>query len=225
MPLPVRFFLPLNLPQCPESQLPWDPNFDFHAGYGGGASYHAETSLYHDPTIPINLSITSQRNPCLDHAQDSRRLEYTSIADASDRCDIKSVDNSCASIDSQRFSRQPVQHVWTQASNATIPRVIDLLVIEVIDNGKKIFYCGWNGCKHSLGFVRKIQLVTHIRSVHLYEKPFVCTTCDASFTRRQDAIRHVDTMNSGKQYRCATCEEGFARKDYRDRHMERCRFK
>ncbi|KAF8512341.1 hypothetical protein JB92DRAFT_289725 [Gautieria morchelliformis] len=120
---------------------------------------------------------------------------------------------------------QPIRHEWTEKKNATISRAVDLLVVEAADSGSKRFFCGLVGCRHSAGFVRKVQLLTHIRSVHFCEKPFVCTTCDASFTRRQDAVRHVDTMNSGKQYKCGFCEEGFARKDYRDRHAERCRRK
>ncbi|GJJ11682.1 hypothetical protein Clacol_005918 [Clathrus columnatus] len=93
-------------------------------------------------------------------------------------------------------------HHWTEIPNTTLPRALEPLIIEIPDQGIKRFLCGWNGCTHSGGFVRKAQLITHIKSVHLSEKPFVCTTCDASFTRRQDAIRHVDTMNNGKQFKC-----------------------
>ncbi|KIJ30724.1 hypothetical protein M422DRAFT_783899 [Sphaerobolus stellatus SS14] len=127
--------------------------------------------------------------------------------------------------------RQPVDsptaqvHEWTESKNTTLPKAIEPLIIEVPDRSGKRFFCGWIGCNHFGGFVRKAQLVTHIRSVHLCEKPFICKACDASFTRRQDAVRHVETMNSGKQYKCHYCEEGFARKDYRDRHSDRCKFR
>ncbi|KAF8521578.1 hypothetical protein BU17DRAFT_64807 [Hysterangium stoloniferum] len=90
----------------------------------------------------------------------------------------------------------PPRHEWTESRNTTMAKVIEPLMIESHDNNGKRFFCGWAGCDHVSGFVRKAQLMTHIRSVHLSEKPFLCTTCNASFTRRQDAVRHVETMNS-----------------------------
>lgn len=117
----------------------------------------------------------------------------------------------------------PHVHEWTESKNTTLPKAIEPLILEIPDRSGKRFYCGWIGCNHSGGFVRKAQLITHIRSVHLSEKPFICKACDASFTRRQDAVRHVETMNSGKQYKCHYCDEGFARKDYRERHSDRCK--
>ena len=73
-------------------------------------------------------------------------------------------------------SEQPVRHEWTETSNAAISKAIDLLVIEVPDGGAKRFFCGWRECSHTSGFARKAQLLTHIRTVHFSEKPFVCTT-------------------------------------------------
>ena len=70
----------------------------------------------------------------------------------------------------------PLRHEWTETSNATTSRAIDLLVVEIPERSSKRFFCGWSGCKHVVGFVRKVQLLTHIRSVHFHEKLFVCMT-------------------------------------------------
>lgn len=59
--------------------------------------------------------------------------------------------------------------------NTTSTRDIEPYIKERMDQGQKKFFCGWVGCTHTGKFVRKAQLQTHIKSVHLSEKPFVCT--------------------------------------------------
>ncbi|KAF8581695.1 hypothetical protein K439DRAFT_202076 [Ramaria rubella] len=96
------------------------------------------------------------------------------------------------------------------------------MVLEYSNGGVKSFFCGWTGCKHPVGFAQKPQLITHIRSVHLQEKPFLCTTCNTLFARKQEASRHVTSMNSGRRYKCSGCHQAFSRKNYRDAHEECC---
>ncbi|KAF8584223.1 hypothetical protein K439DRAFT_1633714 [Ramaria rubella] len=115
-----------------------------------------------------------------------------------------------------------VQHSWTQMGEITPSKDLGHHVLDVITGGIKTFFCRWPGCKHPVGFAQKPQLFTHIRSVHLQEKPFRCITCHATFARKQDATRHVITMNFGKQYECSVCHRAFTRKHYRDSHEGRC---
>lgn len=131
--------------------------------------------------------------------------------------------------------------------------------MEFASGGVKSFFCGWEGCKHPVGFAQKPQLITHIRSAHLHEKPFLCTTwfvnclgivCPPSypinhsntlFARKQEASRHVVSLNSGRRYKCSgwsvrpllipphtntknPSHQAFSRKNYRDAHEECCMF-
>ncbi|GJJ13576.1 hypothetical protein Clacol_007832 [Clathrus columnatus] len=98
------------------------------------------------------------------------------------------------------------------------------MVVEFSNNGVKSFFCGWAGCKHPVGFAQKPQLITHIRSIHLQEKPFLCTTCNTQFSRKQEASRHVISMNTGRKYKCSGCHQAFSRKNYRDAHEEVCMY-
>jgi hypothetical protein len=112
------------------------------------------------------------------------------------------------------------QHAWIQTSQVTSSKALNHLVLEFSTGGVKSYFCGWEGCKHPVGFAQKPQLITHIRSVHLQEKPFLCTTwfviirsCSCSkltatpsntlFARKQEASRHVISLNSGRKYKCS----------------------
>jgi len=116
------------------------------------------------------------------------------------------------------------QHSWVQVGNVTTTKHLSHLVLEesTSSSGARMFWCGWQGCTHPVGFPHKAQLVTHIRSVHLQEKPFLCITCKTPFARKQDAVRHVATANSGTRYPCGLCSKTFARKSYRDSHQDLC---
>lgn len=71
---------------------------------------------------------------------------------------------------------QPVLHEWIQTSEVTTTKKLSHLVHEITIEGVKSFYCAWRDCQHPTGFTQKPQLITHIRSIHLKEKPFLCTT-------------------------------------------------
>ncbi|KAF8509636.1 hypothetical protein JB92DRAFT_2945332 [Gautieria morchelliformis] len=115
----------------------------------------------------------------------------------------------------------PMQHAWIERSNTMSGHALDHLVVEISRDGVTTYFCGWEGCRYPVGFAKRTQLITHIRSVHLQEKPFLCTTCNAVFERKQDAVRHVASMNS-RQYRCSNCDRVFTRKQYRDTHEDTC---
>jgi len=127
-----------------------------------------------------------------------------------------------AESDASGSENAATQHEWVQTGTVTSTRLLSHLVIEELRDSVKFFFCGVEGCTHPSGFPHKSQLVTHIRSVHLQEKPFLCITCRTPFARKQEAIRHVNTANSGRRYECNICGKTFARKNYRDSHRDLC---
>jgi len=114
------------------------------------------------------------------------------------------------------------QHCWRQTSEITPSKALSRYVRDVFSEGILSWFCVWDGCRHPVGFTQKSQVITHIRSVHLREKPFICLTCNTRFGRKQEANRHTISMNRGKQYKCSVCQKAFSRKHYRDSHEERC---
>ncbi|KAF8581681.1 hypothetical protein K439DRAFT_201668 [Ramaria rubella] len=114
------------------------------------------------------------------------------------------------------------EHVWIERSNATPEHALTHLIVEIARDGVKSYFCGWEGCRYPVGFAKQSQLIAHIRSMHLQEKPYLCTTCNVAFERKQEAIRHVTSLNSSRQYRCSGCDRVFSRKHYRDVHEEIC---
>jgi len=140
--------------------------------------------------------------------------------DSSDSSDRSTRDSSSSSPKPPSST----QHAWVQRSQVTTSKALNHLVLEFSTNGVRSFFCGWTACKHPVGFDQKPQLITHIRSAHLQEKPFVCTTCNTQFSRKQEASRHVLSMNSGRKYKCSGCHQAFSRKNYRDAHEESCMY-
>ncbi|KAF8512336.1 hypothetical protein JB92DRAFT_2929004 [Gautieria morchelliformis] len=114
------------------------------------------------------------------------------------------------------------QHVWRQTSSVSTATSLSHLILQTSINNVTTFLCGWNNCPHPVGFSQKAQLTTHIRSMHLQEKPFECTTCGTCFSRKQEAIRHVNSMNNGKRYKCSFCRRAFVRRHIRDHHEDNC---
>ncbi|KAF8521577.1 hypothetical protein BU17DRAFT_87796 [Hysterangium stoloniferum] len=119
-------------------------------------------------------------------------------------------------------SSENIQHTWVQVKEKMPNKTLAQHVAEVYHDGVHSFFCGWPDCKHPVGFTLKNQVITHMRSAHLQERTFLCIACNTSFARKQDAIRHVVSMNRGKQYRCSICQKAYSRKHYRDTHEERC---
>ncbi|KAF8584220.1 hypothetical protein K439DRAFT_1156241 [Ramaria rubella] len=115
-----------------------------------------------------------------------------------------------------------VQHSWIQRGTITTAQQLGHAIVEAFSDNIKYFLCGWTGCNHPFGFPQKYQLMTHIRSTHLQEKPFLCTTCRATFSRKQEAVRHVRSANTGKRFTCDICSKSFARRSYCNKHQALC---
>ena len=68
------------------------------------------------------------------------------------------------------------QHAWIERSNVTSGQALSHFIVEISRDGVTSYFCGWEGCRYPVGFAKRTQLMTHIRSIHLQEKPFLCTT-------------------------------------------------
>ncbi|CAO3608204.1 unnamed protein product [Mucor hiemalis] len=51
------------------------------------------------------------------------------------------------------------------------------------------------------------------------EKPYICSYCSRTFSRRHDLQRHARVHTGVKPYHCPCCQKGFARSDARRRHF------
>ncbi|KAF8532365.1 hypothetical protein JB92DRAFT_2842115 [Gautieria morchelliformis] len=124
--------------------------------------------------------------------------------------------------DSDHLSDMPAcHHIWCQTAPVSSTKQLSHLIVQAPFNSVPTFFCGWHNCTHPVGFRQKAQLITHIRSAHLQERPFQCT-CGTLFGRKQEAIRHVNAMTSGKKYKCSFCQRAFVRKQKRDQHEDIC---
>ena len=70
----------------------------------------------------------------------------------------------------------PPQHVWRQIGSVSTIKSLSHLIVQVSIDNVTTYLCGWSNCTHPVGFSQKAQVLTHIRSAHLQEKPFQCTT-------------------------------------------------
>ncbi|KAI7889162.1 uncharacterized protein EV154DRAFT_388546, partial [Mucor mucedo] len=50
-------------------------------------------------------------------------------------------------------------------------------------------------------------------------KPYACSYCSRSFTRRHDLQRHTRIHTGVKPYSCPCCQKSFSRSDARRRHF------
>ncbi|KAF8576854.1 hypothetical protein K439DRAFT_600882 [Ramaria rubella] len=120
----------------------------------------------------------------------------------------------------------PLEHTYTKISDLTDVQILYTYVREVNPSsvGPGYFACKYGGCMYPGAFAEEGEAIRHVRLAHLNERAqaFACITCGTVFIRKQDAVRHVRTMNSGKRFRCANCSKAYSRKDYRDSHQERC---
>jgi hypothetical protein len=118
-------------------------------------------------------------------------------------------------------TEHPKQHAYTQAGSITTIQTIITHINEINpgNTGATYFNCVYPGCQRPVGFSARKEAIAHIRTSHIQEKPFACTAwfvfvwrrhlsaepspSDATFARKQDALRHVTTMNGGKKYKCS----------------------
>jgi hypothetical protein len=117
------------------------------------------------------------------------------------------------------YSADP-QHSLVQVSAITTTLDLKAYIIETKVDQLTYYSCGYPGCGHKGRFNTRRQAISHIRCIHLKEKPFKCITWYAYrlpwatqtsvilsysgtfFARRPDATRHVNMMNRGKIYEC-----------------------
>ncbi|KAF8503970.1 hypothetical protein JB92DRAFT_795594 [Gautieria morchelliformis] len=116
----------------------------------------------------------------------------------------------------------PEQHRVVQIGPFTSQADLKRYIILTQENSNTYFTCDYPACSHEGAFDSRRQTASHVRRVHLMEKPFKCTTCGKYFAYQQDANRHVNTMNRGKIHECTICHKRYARKDYCDRHVIHC---
>jgi len=186
-------------------------------GLAATAAAYASSSSQHGPFFPINTT------SYISSSSEWRQPEHV-VPTYENQTYQQNHDVAFAAGDSDASGSDSasVTHNWIQVGSVTTSKSLKPYVVDVSSSETKYFLCGWNDCRHPVEFNNKSQLITHIRSVHLQEKPFLCTTCQTSFARKQDAIRHVETANSGKRFKCDICDKTFARKSYRDSHQNLC---
>ncbi|KAF8512333.1 hypothetical protein JB92DRAFT_288935 [Gautieria morchelliformis] len=184
-----------------------EPGPSFHA-IGGPASYSQSHNYSSDmtsnstleyqvvPSAPEPTATTARFTPSVVPNNNGRH----SSRDQSSRLRPGS---HFSLSDEISHPNRAVQHIWRQTGSISTTKSLSHLISHVFINNVTTFFCGWNNCGHPVGFLHKAQLITHIRSVHLQEKPFQCTTCGTAFSRKQEAIRHVNAINTGKKYKCS----------------------
>ncbi|KAF8484179.1 hypothetical protein JB92DRAFT_3101665 [Gautieria morchelliformis] len=125
----------------------------------------------------------------------------------------------------RRISPLPVEHVYCLISELTHSQTFNAYVRDIHGSqASKLFACKFSGCTHPTAFYTETEAIQHVHYTHLnfHNQTFVCVTCGVVFARKQDAVRHVKTMNDGKKFVCSGCQKSYSRKDYRDSHQERC---
>ena len=69
-------------------------------------------------------------------------------------------------------------------------------------------------------FSRRYHLNRHVSQVHENKKPFQCGTCQAKFLEEHELKRHISTVHEEKKpYKCSSCNAAFSRRDHLIRHV------
>ncbi|KAF8509237.1 hypothetical protein JB92DRAFT_3120019 [Gautieria morchelliformis] len=113
------------------------------------------------------------------------------------------------------------QHTFSQVGTFTSFSDLEIYIIKTNDESNTYHSCAYPNCSDKARFPSKRHAISHIRRVHLKEKPFMCS-CGKVYAYAQDAKRHIDTKNQGRIHECSICNKRYARQDYRDLHEKRC---
>ncbi|KAF8509240.1 hypothetical protein JB92DRAFT_2947480 [Gautieria morchelliformis] len=113
------------------------------------------------------------------------------------------------------------QHTFSQVGTLTSFSDLKIYIIKTNDEGNTYHRCAYPNCSDKGRFPSKRHAISHIRRVHIKEKPFMCS-CGKMYAYAQDAKRHVDTKNQGRIHECSICNKRYARQDYRDLHEKCC---
>lgn len=73
-------------------------------------------------------------------------------------------------------------------------------------------------------FKRKDNLKCHLKiHIPNRSRPFECQTCDRGYLRHVDLLRHIETVHLGvRKHFCTICSKAFTRKEGLRIHSERC---
>ena len=84
------------------------------------------------------------------------------------------------------------------------------------------FICQVSGCEKE--FNRKDNLKCHIKThIPNRNRPFECYQCDRGYLRQVDLMRHIETVHLGvRRHFCRNCSKAFTRKEGLRIHAERC---
>ena len=76
----------------------------------------------------------------------------------------------------QEHALGPPSHEFIQLNTITKASDLKMYVIKTIDNEKIYYRCNYPDCSDEDHFRKARQAISHIRRVHVREKPFRCTT-------------------------------------------------
>ena len=74
--------------------------------------------------------------------------------------------------------------------------------------------------KCDASFTRRPNLKRHVESVHEGKKPFKCSICDSSFAQSGNLKKHIATVHEGqKPFKCSICDSSFTQSGDLKRHV------
>lgn len=140
---------------------------------------------------PVHVEAPAHKAP-VSTARSTRKLSVSSaLSSASARSGSTSTGSSEGSSFEGSDSERPAKVAKRSIKQASVDGGSDSA-----EKGKsKSWVCSYPDCGKAFG--RNFNLATHYNT-HLGIKPFPCSHCTKSFSRRHDCARHVAAVHSGK---------------------------